>query len=259
MFGLIKDLMWPKQGSFTTEEGDRYTGGLDIDTPIGFGEMHYADGIIYKGEFKHGKKNGKGKMTWPDGSVYLGSFKTDKFHGKGKLIQADGLTFIGGFFKDKLDGEGTIIFDDSSRYDGQFKKDKMHGQGRLTAKLEVEDGTINYICKGGFQDNALNGQGYMLATNKETGEWEKYFGEYKDGLPHGTGAEFHSDGEQRLGVWANGEYIGEWGTKIPVKTKKKARKEKKDPKPISQSQSVDDGKIRDLQEYKIMIASIFNK
>jgi len=28
MFGLIKDLMWPKQGSFTTEEGDRYTGGF---------------------------------------------------------------------------------------------------------------------------------------------------------------------------------------------------------------------------------------
>tara|TARA_B110000971_G_scaffold186805_1_gene195760 strand:- start:40 stop:192 length:153 start_codon:yes stop_codon:yes gene_type:complete len=37
MFGLIKDLMWPKQGSFITEEGDRYTGGLDISTPIGFG------------------------------------------------------------------------------------------------------------------------------------------------------------------------------------------------------------------------------
>jgi hypothetical protein len=99
----------------------------------------------------------------------------------------------------------------------------------------------------------------MLVTNEETGEWEKYFGEYKDGLPHGTGAEFHSDGEQRLGVWANGEYIGEWGTKIPVKTKKKARKKKKDPKPISQSKSVDDGKIRDFQEYKIMLASIFNK
>jgi len=28
MFGLIKDLMWPKQCSFTTEEGDRYTGGF---------------------------------------------------------------------------------------------------------------------------------------------------------------------------------------------------------------------------------------
>ena len=61
MFGLIKDLMWPKQGSFITEESDRYTGGLDISTPIGFGEMHYADGIIYKGEFKHGKKMAKVK------------------------------------------------------------------------------------------------------------------------------------------------------------------------------------------------------
>ena len=30
MLGLIKDLMWPKQGSFTTEEGDRYTGDLDV-------------------------------------------------------------------------------------------------------------------------------------------------------------------------------------------------------------------------------------
>jgi len=44
-----------------------------------------------------------------------------------------------------------------------------------------------------------------------------------------------------------------------VKAKKKACKKKKDPKPIFQSQSVDDGKIRNLKEYKIMIASIFNK
>jgi len=73
MFGLIKDLMWPKQGSFKTEEGDRYTGGLDIDQPIGFGEMHYADGIVYKGEFKYGKKNGKGKMTGDRKSTRLTS------------------------------------------------------------------------------------------------------------------------------------------------------------------------------------------
>ena len=34
MLGLIKDLIWPKQGSFKTEEGDRYTGYLDVSSNL---------------------------------------------------------------------------------------------------------------------------------------------------------------------------------------------------------------------------------
>ena len=89
----------------------------------------------------------------------------------------------------------------------------------------------------------------------------KYFGEYKDGLPHGTGAEFHSDGEQRLGVWAHGEYIGEWGTALPKKVQRKARKQKKKIQPTATSQSapIDDGKIKDFQQYKTLISNIFKE
>ena len=101
----------------------------------------------------------------------------------------------------------------------------------------------------------------MLVTNEETGEWVKYFGEYKDGLPHGTGAEFHSDGEQRLGVWAHGEYIGEWGTALPKKVQRKARKQKKKIQSTATSQSapIDDGKIKDFQQYKTLISNIFKE
>ena len=61
-----------------------------------------ADGSIYEGEFKFGKKYGKGKLTNINGSVYEGEFYKGKKHGEGKLMNADGtISHEGNWLHDK--------------------------------------------------------------------------------------------------------------------------------------------------------------
>merc|ERR1712093_215654 len=38
----------------------------------------YANGAVYVGQMKNGKKHGFGKLTWASGSVYVGEWKDDK-------------------------------------------------------------------------------------------------------------------------------------------------------------------------------------
>ena len=43
----------------------------------GQGEETLTDGSSYEGGYEHGKKNGKGCYKWADGSVYKGDFKNN--------------------------------------------------------------------------------------------------------------------------------------------------------------------------------------
>ena len=52
----------------------------------GQGEMNYAVGHRYIGEWKNGKKDGFGKLYYNDGNLYIGCWDSDQRHGKGKFI-----------------------------------------------------------------------------------------------------------------------------------------------------------------------------
>merc|ERR1711998_559320 len=69
----------------------------------------YANGHVYVGQMKDGKKHGKGTYTWADGAVYVGDWKDGKRHGKGTHTYADG-----------------------NVYDGEWKHDTKHGKGTFT-------------------------------------------------------------------------------------------------------------------------------
>ena len=45
--------------------------------------MTYANGSVYEGEWKNGKKHGKGVKINEDGTKYDGDYKNDKPHGSG--------------------------------------------------------------------------------------------------------------------------------------------------------------------------------
>merc|ERR1712072_721321 len=42
----------------------------------------YANGNVYVGQMKNGKKHGFGKLTWADGALYVGDWKDGKRNGK---------------------------------------------------------------------------------------------------------------------------------------------------------------------------------
>ena len=77
-----------------------------------FGRRIYANGSVYKGEFKDYWGNGFGEFIFPDGTFYKGEFKDGLKHGQGKeTFRVDGRginqlnpqfdTYIGSFANDK--------------------------------------------------------------------------------------------------------------------------------------------------------------
>jgi len=60
------------------------------DNFTGHRTLTFADGDIYVGEFKDGKRNGQGTNTWPDGGKYVGEWKDGEPYGKGTETDADG-------------------------------------------------------------------------------------------------------------------------------------------------------------------------
>lgn len=66
-------------GHYKSKEGDSYVGQMKknkyhgkVVLQIIKGQITYADGSIYCGEFFEGKKNAEGLILYPDGSKYEG-------------------------------------------------------------------------------------------------------------------------------------------------------------------------------------------
>ena len=68
----------------------------------GYGIYRWADGHVYYGEFKQGKKDGHGYMRLANGDYYCGKYKNDKKWGEG-VSQENGQ-----LYRDKFE-EGNLI------------------------------------------------------------------------------------------------------------------------------------------------------
>merc|ERR1711923_279711 len=51
--------------------------GNEEPQPHALGTMHYADGRIYKGQWKDGQWHGHGRTTYPNGDSYEGKYEGD--------------------------------------------------------------------------------------------------------------------------------------------------------------------------------------
>ena len=56
----------------------------------GSGTYRYADGSVYRGEWRAGRKAGHGRMQWASGDVYDGAWAAGEMTGRGRLVAADG-------------------------------------------------------------------------------------------------------------------------------------------------------------------------
>ena len=67
-----------------------YVGGLKDGLRHGTGELRYADGRTYVGDFVMDRAEGHGTYTCPDGTKYVGGFVANKRHGLGVYSRSDG-------------------------------------------------------------------------------------------------------------------------------------------------------------------------
>jgi len=107
----------------------------DDDVPHGLGTMKYADGRVYKGQWKKGQWQGEGKAHFPNGDYYEGETKEDQRHGRGVYRWSDGRVYDGFFFEDQRNGKGKLTYTDGSVYDGNFKNGLRHGQGTYKVRM----------------------------------------------------------------------------------------------------------------------------
>jgi O-antigen ligase len=130
-------------------------------------------GIMYKGEWKNGKRHGQGTWTHPNGYNYIGKWKNSKRHGQGTSKSADGVTYTGEWKSGKKQGVGTLLYQGGSKYQGEWKNGKRHGQGTWT------------------HPNGYN-----------------YIGEWKNGKRHGHGTMTYPDGKRKTGKWEENRFTG---------------------------------------------------
>lgn len=154
--------------------GSRWYEGLwKNDLRDGHGEMHFASGAHYKGDWVLNVKCGFGTMVWAnERESYFGQWKDDKPHGEGTYLyqvllpgtaeaskaaslgrgggapetsilelapQMHGINrYIGQFEKGLRQGHGTFFYADGARYEGQWNGNQKHGMGRFI----YEDGSV---------------------------------------------------------------------------------------------------------------------
>jgi hypothetical protein len=72
-----------------------YVGQFKDGLYHGRGQMTYAGGAVYEGDWVNHEKHGEGTYNFANEDIYVGQFKDDNFHGKGEFTFADGRWFEG--------------------------------------------------------------------------------------------------------------------------------------------------------------------
>lgn len=98
----------------------------------GYGEITYANGDIYKGNWINDKQDGRGVYLWKEYGRYEGDFVDGKMQGNGKRVYQSGNVYIGQFVDGKKHGQGTMKYANGDEYNGQWDDDYMHGRGTYT-------------------------------------------------------------------------------------------------------------------------------
>ena len=180
------------------ENGHTYFGSLNANglQHDGQGNLTYANGGKYVGEFSNGVKHGQGNLTYANGEKYVGKWKDNKRDGEGALTLASGTKYVGEWKNGKQDGKGTLTGADGYKYAGDWKDGKKNGRGTET----IADGLK---FEGEWRDGKKNGQGTQTFANGDKAE-----GEWKDGLYPGLIKMTSSEGQQIIGEYVDGKFHG---------------------------------------------------
>ena len=192
-----------KRYNIISESGNcksKYYGFFDDNLYNGFG-VHVSDnGVIYKGEFRNGKKTGYGKER--NGPLlYKGFFLNDVYTGFGEISENDkkdkSIKYTGGFKNGKKEGFGYLLYEDCSRYIGYFKEDKMYYLGLFVWKE-------GHRYFGSWKDSKMNGYGSYKWVNGDV-----FTGNYLNDLKEGEGIYYFKCKNSFLkGIWVNGKKNG---------------------------------------------------
>ena len=239
---LVYDGEWSlgrRRGFGTSYEPDgrRYEGQWFDNKQHGTGRLYEDDRLIYDGEWSRGEptepfREPDGAIKMADGSLFYGHTKRGKKEGNGRLVR-DGKTVYDGEWKlDERSGYGREYGDDGSLlYEGEWKLGKRYGRGK-----EHKNGTLIYDGEWRLGKRDGEGKEYRDGALVYEGEW--YLGKRQ-----GQGTSFEPDGRRYEGEWYEGRkdgdgrlyegeqllYDGEWNRGKPRKPIPEPKNEKEMP------------------------------
>lgn len=92
--------------------------------------MLFANGEIYKGNFKANQREATGLCKFPNGCIYRGAWKEDRPHGLGFLFTPRNEIIEGRFEDWKVaDGQVKILFSNGEFYEGNMKNNMRNSNG----------------------------------------------------------------------------------------------------------------------------------
>ncbi len=169
--------------------------------PHGGGDMIFANGDRYYGQFLNGKLHGKGTMLFVNGTYGNSNCacvqqtikpSSDRQHS----IHA-GSTYVGSWECGYMHGSGTFHFQNGDVYEGEYQNSKRCGHGRM----EFINGDL-YV--GSWQGGQMHGLGKYLYHNHH-----KFEGTFAMGARHGKGKYQYPDGEIIIHKYVRDQRMGE--------------------------------------------------
>lgn len=123
---------------------------------------------------ENGTFTGNTTYTYANGDIYKGDFKNGERHGIGSITYANGDTYEGGWVNDKKNGQGTYNWKEPwDRYTGNWVDDKRTGYGEYYWSVEE-------FYKGEWLDDKKHGEGYYKSSKSY-----EYFGTWVNNKRHG--------------------------------------------------------------------------
>jgi hypothetical protein len=157
------------RGTWTELDGAEYTGKYNTEWQReGFGERLEANGNIYEGHWKAGKRNGAGDYTCTECN-YVGEYKDDLRHGQGRLAYtADGSVYDGQFVNDMFDGHGRYMCA-ATRYVGNFRGKFVHPDS-TTYEGTCSNGALQTVSQIVTQTDASEAQHDTAAAQDDNSD-----------------------------------------------------------------------------------------
>lgn len=160
---------------FDDELNVRYEGEFVRGKRHGYGEMRYASGNVYVGQWAEDTKCGHGTILWMAESrsgqyvaveKYDGEWKDDRPYGHGRHVWIGSSSkrreknwYEGSFENGVRHGLGVFFYANGARYEGEWVENVKHGRG----VFYYEDGRV---FAGEFRDDRPLDSGESLATGK---------------------------------------------------------------------------------------------
>lgn len=173
-------------GTFTWENGDKYSGNWSNDKISGKGKLTFSDKSVLEGTFKkssiydgkYTRNSRGGKITYiitkgkvsnvkfktKKGTSYSGKFKNSMFNGQCTVKYYNGDRYTGNLTNNKKSGTGKYTWKNGAYYNGNWKSDKMSGTGTYYYTSDKSGRRVT----GTFKSNKPNGKcTYYSSSNKK--------------------------------------------------------------------------------------------